>query len=146
MPSPYMKNIRPSLTLALLEAREALMTHFRPELNEMGLTEQQWRIIRTLAQYQELDSTTLAEKACILKPSLTGIINRMLETGLIVRRRSDADQRFSFISLSEDGEKIFSQMRGRMESRYQKIQDRLGEEKMKQLMELLKEVQSLKQD
>jgi len=123
-----MKNIRPSLTLALLEAREALMTHFRPELNEMGLTEQQWRIIRTLAQYQELDSTTLADKACILKPSLTGIINRMLETGLIVRRRSDTDQRFSFISLSEDGEKIFSQMRGRMESRYQKIQDRLGEE------------------
>lgn len=141
-----MKNIRPSLTLALLEAREALMTHFRPELNEMGLTEQQWRIIRTLAQYQELDSTTLADKACILKPSLTGIINRMLETGLIVRRRSDADQRFSFISLSEEGQKIFAQMRGRMESRYQKIQDRLGEEKMKQLMELLKEVQSLKQD
>ena len=141
-----MKNIRPSLTLALLEAREALMTHFRPELNEMGLTEQQWRIIRTLAQYQELDSTTLADKACILKPSLTGIINRMLETGLIVRRRSDTDQRFSFISLSEEGQKIFAQMRGRMESRYQKIQDRFGEEKMKQLMELLKDIQSLKQD
>lgn len=141
-----MKNIRPSLTLALLEAREALMTHFRPELNEMGLTEQQWRIIRTLEQYQELDSTTLAEKACILKPSLTGIINRMLETGLIVRRRSDTDQRFSFISLSEEGQKIFAQMRGRMESRYQNIQDRFGEEKMQQLMELLKEIQSLKQD
>ena len=141
-----MKNIRPSLTLALLEAREALMTHFRPELNEMGLTEQQWRIIRTLAQYQELDSTTLAEKACILKPSLTGIINRMLEMGLIVRRRSDTDQRFSFISLSEEGQKIFAQMRGRMESRYQNIQDRFGEEKMQQLMELLKEIQSLKQD
>lgn len=141
-----MKNIRPSLTLALLEAREALMTHFRPELNEMGLTEQQWRIIRTLAQYQELDSTTLAEKACILKPSLTGIINRMLETGLIVRRRSDTDQRFSFISLSEEGQKIFAQMRGRMESRYQNIQDRFGEEKMQQLMELLKEIQRLKQD
>lgn len=141
-----MKNIRPSLTLALLEAREALMTHFRPELNEMGLTEQQWRIIRTLAQYQELDSATLADKACILKPSLTGIINRMMETGLIVRRRSETDQRFSFISLSEEGQKIFAQIRGRMESRYQKIQDRLGEDKMKQLMELLKDVQSLKQN
>ena len=141
-----MKNIRPSLTLALLEAREALMTHFRPELNEMGLTEQQWRIIRTLAQYHELDSTTLAEKACILKPSLTGIINRMLETGLIIRRRSDTDQRFSFISLSEEGQQIFTQMRGRMESRYQKIQDSFGEEKMKHLMELLKEIKSLKQD
>lgn len=141
-----MKTVRPSLTLALLEAREALMTHFRPELNEMGLTEQQWRIIRTLAQYQELDSATLAEKACILKPSLTGIINRMLETGFIVRRRSDTDQRFSFISLSDEGQAIFNQMRGRMEHHYQNIQDRLGEEKMKQLMTLLKEVQNLKQD
>lgn len=141
-----MKKIRPSLTLALLEAREALMTHFRPELNDIGLTEQQWRIIRTLAQYEELDSTTLADKACILKPSLTGIINRMLETGLISRRRSDTDQRFSFISLSEEGQKIFAQMRGRMEARYQAIQERFGEEKMQQLMELLKDIQSLRQD
>ncbi len=141
-----MKKIRPSLTLALLEAREALMTHFRPELNDIGLTEQQWRVIRTLAQYQELDSTSLAEKACILKPSLTGIINRMLEMGLLTRRRSETDQRFAFISLSEDGQKTFQQMRGRMEARYQHIQDRFGEEKMKQLMELLKEIQTLKQD
>lgn len=141
-----MKKIRPSLTLALLEAREALMTHFRPELNEVGLTEQQWRIIRTLGQHEELDSTTLSEKACILKPSLTGIINRMLDTGLIVRRRSDTDQRFSFISLSEEGQNIFDNMSVRMEQRYQQIQQSLGTEKMTQLLALLKDVQSLKKD
>lgn len=141
-----MKKIRPSLTLALLEAREALMTHFRPELNEVGLTEQQWRIIRTLGQHEELDSTTLSEKACILKPSLTGIINRMLDTGLIVRRRSETDQRFSFISLSQEGQKIFDNMSVRMEQRYQQIQQSLGTEKMTQLLALLKEVQSLKKD
>ena len=58
-----MDKIRPSVTLALLEAREALMTHFRPALNEIGVTEQQWRIIRILAQYGEQESTHLAEKA-----------------------------------------------------------------------------------
>ena len=47
-----MKKIRPSLTLALLQAREATMTYFRPALNEMGLTEQQWRVIRILYQYE----------------------------------------------------------------------------------------------
>jgi len=141
-----MKNIRPSLTLALLQAREALMTHFRPELNEIGLTEQQWRIIRTLAQYEELDSATLADKACILKPSLTGIINRLLETGLIMRRRSESDQRVVFISLSDNGKQIFSQMSVRMEARYKHIQDVFGEEKLDQLLELLKEVQTLKKD
>lgn len=141
-----MKKIRPSLTLALLEAREALMTHFRPELNEIGLTEQQWRIIRTLAQYDEMDSTSLAEKACILKPSLTGIINRLLETGLIDRRRSDTDQRFSYISLTEAGQEIFAKMSVRMEERYRYIQESLGEEKMQQLLSLLKEAKALKRD
>lgn len=141
-----MKKIKPSLTLALLEAREAMMTHFRPELNMMGLTEQQWRIIRTLAQFEELDSATLADKACILKPSLTGIINRMIEIGLIVKRRSDTDQRFSFISLSDVGKATFQKMRVTMENRYQNIQDRFGEEKMKQLMELLDEIKTLKQE
>lgn len=141
-----MKKIRPSLTLALLEAREALMTHFRPELNEMGLTEQQWRIIRTLGQYDELDSTTLSEKACILKPSLTGIITRMLESGLIIRRRSETDQRFSFISLSEEGQRVFSNMSVRMEQRYQHIQQQLGTEKMTQLLALLSDVKNLKKE
>ncbi|EPF70692.1 homoprotocatechuate degradation operon regulator HpaR [Acinetobacter rudis] len=139
-----MNTNQPSLTLALLEAREALMSHFRPELNEIGLTEQQWRILRALAQYKELDSTTLAERACILKPSLTGIINRLLDIGLILRRRSDKDQRFCFISLSQTGEQIFSNVVERMEQRYAVIEEKLGEEKMMKLFDLLKEVHSLK--
>lgn len=139
-----MNTNQPSLTLALLEAREALMSHFRPELNEIGLTEQQWRILRALAQYKELDSTTLAERACILKPSLTGIINRLIDIGLILRRRSDKDQRFCFISLSQTGEQIFSNVVERMEQRYAVIEEKLGEEKMMKLFDLLKEVHSLK--
>lgn len=139
-----MKTNQPSLTLALLEAREAILSHFRPELNESGLTEQQWRIIRTLAEYEELDSTTLAEKACILKPSLTGIINRLLDTGLILRRRSEQDQRFSLISLSQSGEQTFSNVVVRMEQRYAVIEEKLGEEKMMKLFDLLRDVHNLK--
>ena len=105
-----MKQIRPSLTLALLEAREALMTHFRPALNDIGLTEQQWRIIRILAQYGELESNFLAEKACILKPSLTGIIRRLGDMNLVNRKKGDTDQRFVYICLTKDGEEIFKNM------------------------------------
>ncbi|MBF8316359.1 homoprotocatechuate degradation operon regulator HpaR, partial [Acinetobacter baumannii] len=102
-----MKPIRPSLTLALLEAREAIMSHFRPALNEVGLTEQQWRIIRILYQYEELESNQLAELACILKPSLTGILNRMVEQKLIQKRKDYDDQRISLISLTESGLECF---------------------------------------
>ena len=141
-----MKQVRPSVTLALLEAREALMTHFRPALNDVGLTEQQWRIIRILAQFGEQESTHLAEKACILKPSLTGIIRRLIEMDLVVRRRGDSDQRYVFIHLTQDGEDIFKKMSVEMEKRYQNIHQKIGDEKIKKLLELLKEVQKLKID
>ena len=37
-----------NLALLLLQARESVMAEFRPLLNEHGLTEQQWRVIRAL--------------------------------------------------------------------------------------------------
>lgn len=141
-----MKQVRPSVTLALLEAREALMSHFRPALNDIGLTEQQWRIIRILAQYGELESTHLAEKACILKPSLTGIIRRLSEMDLVTRRRGDTDQRFVYIHLTSAGDDIFKKMSVEMEKRYQNIHRKIGDEKMAKLLELLKEVQKVKID
>lgn len=141
-----MKVIRPSITLALLEAREALMTHFRPALHDVGLTEQQWRIIRILAQFGELESAILADKACILKPSLTGIIRRLSEMDLVVRRRGDSDQRFVFIYLTPNGEEIFKKMSVEMEKRYQKIHEKIGDEKLEKLLELLKDIQRIKLD
>ena len=38
-----------SINISLIQAREALMTQFRPILNDAGITDQQWRIIRLLA-------------------------------------------------------------------------------------------------
>ncbi|HCH7477823.1 MULTISPECIES: homoprotocatechuate degradation operon regulator HpaR [Acinetobacter] len=139
-----MKPIRPSLTLALLEAREAIMSHFRPALNEVGLTEQQWRIIRILYQYEELESNQLADFACILKPSLTGILNRMIEQKLVQKRKDYDDQRISLISLTESGFECFKMQAVKMEASYKKIQEQYGEEKMEQLLELLKDLSKIK--
>jgi hypothetical protein len=59
------------------------MSVFRPSLNEHGLTEQQWRIIRILERYGELEIYQLAELACILKPSMTGVLVRMEAAGMV---------------------------------------------------------------
>lgn len=139
-----MKTIRPSLTLALLQAREATMTHFRPALNEAGLTEQQWRIVRILYQHEELESNQLADLACILKPSLTGILNRMIDQGLIQKRKDNNDQRINLITLAEQGKQCFEIQAVKMEASYKKIQEQFGLEKTQQLMELLKDLSKVK--
>ena len=144
MNDSLMKQVRPSLTLALLQAREATMTHFRPALNEVGLTEQQWRIIRIIYQHEELESNQLADLACILKPSLTGILNRMIEQNLILKRKDHNDQRINLITLTEQGKQCFEIQAVKMEASYQRIQEQFGVEKIEQLMVLLKDLAKVK--
>ncbi|MCX5467400.1 homoprotocatechuate degradation operon regulator HpaR [Acinetobacter nematophilus] len=141
-----MKTIRlsPSLTLALLQAREATKTYFRPALNEMGLTEQQWRVICTLYQYDELENNHLAELTCILRPSLTGIVNRMAEQNLIIKSKDLHDQRVSLIKLTQAGRNYFETQALKMEASYKNIKEQYGAEKIQQLMELLHDLSKIK--
>ena len=55
-----------NLPLLLLKAREALMQNRRPALRAHGLSDQQWRVLRVLAEPAHadgLDTGTLAREA-----------------------------------------------------------------------------------
>src|SRR5450830_516386 len=136
MPRP-MRKLRQSLTLTLLQAREAAMSFFRPSLNEHGLTEQQWRIIRILEQHGELEIYQLAELACILKPSMTGVLVRMETAGMVHRRKAEQDQRRVLVTLADKGKASFESMSHCMEANYQRLQDQFGTEKFEALLGLL---------
>ena len=139
-----MSKPRQSLTLALLQAREAAMSFFRPSLNEHGLTEQQWRIIRILEQYGELEIYQLAELACILKPSMTGVLVRMETAGMVHRRKAEQDQRRVLVTLADKGKASFESMSQCMEANYQRLQDQFGEEKLQTLLGLLDDLKNIK--
>lgn len=139
-----MSTPRQSLTLALLQAREAAMSFFRPSLNEHGLTEQQWRIIRILEQHGELEIYQLAELACILKPSMTGVLVRMEAAGMVHRRKAEQDQRRVLITLADKGKASFESMSQCMEANYQRLQDQFDEEKFQMLLGLLDDLKNIK--
>ncbi|MBB3141440.1 homoprotocatechuate degradation operon regulator HpaR [Halomonas organivorans] len=135
----------PSLTLALLQARESAMGFFRPLLNRYGLTEQQWRVIRMLKQSPKstLESRELADLACILRPSLTGVLVRLERNGLVRRWKPETDQRRLCVTLTDQGEALFDEMSDEMVRQYKRIQQELGDDNFKTLMQLLRKVQDL---
>lgn len=139
-----MSNTRTSLTLSLLQAREAAMRFFRPQLNLHGLTEQQWRVIRILRQNGEMESHRLARLACILKPSMSGVLLRLERDGMVRRRKQEQDQRRVLVSLAPKGEQCFESMSMEMERNYQRIQERLGPEKLAELLALLQELKGIR--
>ncbi|RKP52526.1 homoprotocatechuate degradation operon regulator HpaR [Trinickia fusca] len=117
-----------NLAMLLLQARESLMGLFRPILKEFSLTEQQWRIIRTLgdAPRHELEAGQIAKQCCILSPSLTGVLERMERDGLIRRMRPLADQRKLIVSLTAKSLDLVAVIRPRIDAQYKQLEASLG--------------------
>jgi len=138
-----MRKLDQSLPMALLRARELTMGYFRPMLNEHGLTEQQWRVIRVLQEYGRLEFHELSRVAWIQPPSLTGILTRLERAALVRRTRSKADQRRLHLSLSPAGRRRFETVSGVAERRYGQIEQQLGRAKLRSLMKILREFDRL---
>ena len=144
MDSPPQQLVHRNLPLLFLQARESVFARFRPILHTVGLTEQQWRVIRILSQQGELEINRLAELACILKPSMTGVLVRMEAAGMVERRKVEQDQRRVLVRLAEKGEACFSDMSEDMEANYLRLQEQLGEDKLQTLLSLLNDLKALK--
>ncbi|MDO5357508.1 MAG: homoprotocatechuate degradation operon regulator HpaR [Conchiformibius sp.] len=132
-----------SISIALAQARETVLSYFRPVLNEAGLTEQQWRVIHTLSGNDSVDFQELAIKTCILRPSLTGMLTRMEQAGWVVRLKPAKDQRRVFIKLSNQGKRLFEQTQGKIAACQQQLEQDLGDENLKSLHTLLDRLNSL---
>jgi len=134
-----LRDFEHSLPMELLKAREAAMAKFRPMLRDHGLTEQQWRVIRALADYDRVDASELARRSFLLAPSLTRILQH-LEGEKLVKRLSDAnDQRRSVLSLTAKGRKLFSEVAPDSAAHYEEIETAFGSERLALLYELLEE-------
>lgn len=136
-PAQRLRLKRPNLPLLMLAAREAVTSYFRPIFREAGLTEQQWRVLRALYDRGPLQIGQLAEQCQILGPSLTGVLNRMIETGLVDKHVDPKDARASLILLSPSGRQKVEAMIPLIEEQYAELQRRVGEGELSALYEMM---------
>ncbi len=126
-----------SLAIALARAREKVMAPIREMLSESGITEQQWRVLRALSENGALDATKLADGACLLLPSLTRIVQTMLDKGYVTRTTDEDDRRRQLIAITDDGEAIINdniQQATAISSRYISA---LGKQRYEELLDSL---------
>lgn len=82
------------------------MPPIREMLAESGITEQQWRVLRVLAEYGPQDTSTIALRACLLLPSLTRIAQKMRDNGLVTLSKDNTDRRRQTIEITNAGQRI----------------------------------------
>lgn len=126
-----------NLPQLMLQAREALMAQFRPILNENGLTEQQWRIIRALLTHGPLEPRQLCERCQISSPSIVGVLLRMEEAGLVHRERMVDDQRRILVSLTARSRQLARRMIPAIEERYASIEKQVGVQALQQAYDVI---------
>ena len=131
-----------SLTIALLRAREALMLSFRPMLAKHNFTEQQWRVLRVLGEKGPCDAGKLASEACILAPSLSRIINTLIDNQYIEKQLDTHDKRKIILNISSNGVDTLEKIKPEYLTILKSIQKKYGEEKISNLLKLLSDITS----
>ncbi len=107
-----------SLPMMLYRTLDTVMPRFRKIFNDFGITEQQWRVLRVLWEYDAVTINRLAELTLIPAPSLVGIIDRLERNEFVIRQRSQADRRKVNVVLIARGVELEDQVMPRVAAVY----------------------------
>ncbi len=134
---PHLRSFSRSLPMRLLIAREAVMARFRPLMRSHGVTEQQWRILRAIAERGELDMQGLAQETFLLLPSLSRTVPLLERQGYLERRAAKQDQRRTIVRLTARGRRLLAAVGPHSEQQYAEIARFIGPDALEQLYDLL---------
>ncbi len=133
-----------SLPIALLRARERVMGPIRNMLADVGVTEQQWRVLRVLDECGTLDPTHIADRSCLLLPSLTRIMQTLVAKGLITRAPHPGDRRKQLVTITEAGRSIIRDNLAESRRLNCWMRENFGSERLDLLLDLLNELDQMK--
>lgn len=98
----YLKSVR-----LLAECLQGFERFSGEAVRDCGLTHAQFDIIATLGNTPGMTYKELGERTLITKGTLTGVIERLEQKGLVARERNSEDKRSFFVRLTPKGEDTF---------------------------------------
>lgn len=105
MDKRYLRSIR-----LLSECMQLFKTTSSQRVRAFGFTESQFDIIATLGNTTGMTCKELGEKTLITKGTLTGVLDRLEQKGLLIRERCEEDKRHFFAKLTVEGERTFQRI------------------------------------
>jgi len=96
---------------SLYSASNAVIRAYRPLLAPLGITYLQYMAMMVLWQHSPLTVKQMGEQLNLDSGTLTPLLKRLEEKGLVLRRRDEKDERVRQISLTDTGQKLHDQAR-----------------------------------
>jgi len=99
------------LSLLLKHADHTIRHRLQPLLDEMDLSLEHWRIMAVLLVQPGLRMSTIADAAVVPAATLTRLMDKLVERGIIVRHVDPADKRRVVAALSPRGKTLALRLR-----------------------------------
>lgn len=109
------------------------MQRFRPHLRKQGLTDQQGRILRVLAEAERLEMSELAARTSIHPASLSRIIPRLHRKGIVRRWKDSEDARRVSVSITKRGLAVIEPVVRQSERIYADLAAEMGPARWREL-------------
>ncbi len=97
----------PSVLRELLRTNQRFLSYAASHVTKLDFTLPQFDILITLGSTPGMSHKKLGEKTLITKGTLTGVIGRLEDKGLVERVASKKDGRSQIVRLTEEGNDVF---------------------------------------
>lgn len=108
------------------------------DLGKIGLTPPQFYVLATIGYAGSLPFGEIGAKMMVTVSNLTGIVDRLEEKKLVLRKRDETDRRVVHVILTEKGTKLYKTTIPVFEKTISEIFSSLGSAKQKKLSALLR--------
>lgn len=101
----------PGVRTLITRARSSLLSSFDTELEPFGVTGAQFEVLKNLARSSNETAASLCRALHYDTGSMTRMLDRLQEKGLLMRERDTSDRRLVFLRLTPAGESLIPKIR-----------------------------------
>lgn len=101
----------PGVRTLITRARSALLSTFDTELEPFGVTGAQFEVLKNLFRSRKETAASLCRALHHDTGSMTRMLDRLQEKGLVTRERGTSDRRLVLLRLTDAGERLIPKIR-----------------------------------
>jgi DNA-binding MarR family transcriptional regulator len=128
------------LPYLLARASFSISSEFHAQVEAAGFTVSEWRILASLSGVKQRTVGELADIVLAKQPTVTKMVLRMVDQGLVMRTACTQDKRQAWVSLTVKGKKRVTPLLKKAAVHEKSVLRELGEQQSHELKSILQQL------
>jgi DNA-binding MarR family transcriptional regulator len=137
------ESLEQEAVLNVLRTNDQYQVRFTRLFRPYGLTPSQYNVLRILrGEGQPLPILEIASRTITVVPGITGLIDRLEESGFVKRERCQEDRRVIWVALTEKARKTLAALDRPLAELHERLIGHLSRAELKELVRLLEKARA----